>query len=151
MSYITVEQANAWTDKFKLNLDVLDSELEDSVAVQVLAKLAAAYDVSGWADTLTTPALVRKIIAMYYVGWYFERTYSEDQEVNDYGLLLLEQAEKLIAGIIDGTLTLPEVPVEQQGALGRPLFYPTDASSAMEPSYEDSSLGGSKFSMGTLW
>ena len=37
MSYITVEGANAWLEKTKLSLTVLDSELEASISSQVLA------------------------------------------------------------------------------------------------------------------
>lgn len=150
MPHITVENANAWADQVKLNLGTLDSELEDSQAVQVLAGVAQAYDTSTWVDTSTTPALVKKIIAMRYVGWYFQRTYSEDDDISTYGILLINEADKLIAGIAAGTLGLPDAPggVVNTDA---PLFYPTDASSAMCPSIYDMSLGGAKFSMGVIW
>lgn len=150
MAHITVEEANSWTDKVKLNLSVLDSELEESMATQVLARVSQAYDTTSWVDTDTTPKLIRKIIAMMYVGWYFQRTYSEEEETNSYGLMLIAQAERLIEGIVSGSLSLPDS-TEPLLNVDAPTFYPTDASSALSPTSDDMSLGGAKFSMGTIW
>lgn len=149
--HITVDEANAWADRFKLNFGELDSELENSQAVQVLARVSQAYTVTSWVDSATTPSLVRKIIAMMYVGWYYQRTYSEDGEMNSYGVMLITAAENLLSGIVDGSLALVDAVVGTDLHSSEPGFYPTDASSALVPTTTDSSLGPAKFTMGTIW
>src|SRR5882762_9162995 len=135
--HITVDEANAWADHSKLNFGELDSDLEASQATQVLTKVSQVYDVTSWITPGTTPALIRKIISMLYVGWYYQRTYSEDGN--------------LIAGIISGAITLPDVPPGTDLGFSQPVFYPTDASSALQPTDDDPSLGPAKFSMGRIW
>jgi len=150
MPHITVQQAQAWAEQSKLALGSLDLELEDQVATQVLGRVAQAYDVSSWTDDTTTPDIVRSAIAMTYVSWFYSRQYSEDEpNTNEYAIRLLAMAEDLIAGIITGAIEVPEEPIQTD--LGEAAFYPTDASSAMEPTLDDSSLGGPVFSMGTVF
>lgn len=149
MAFISVGDANAWTDKVKLNLTTLDTDLESSISTQVLARVSQAYDVSSWTTSNNTPSLIKKIIAMMYTGWLYQRTYSEDEETNSYGLLLLAQADSLMTGIVEGSLPL----LGGGGALNpdEPVFYPTDLSSAQSPTHDDPSLGGPVFSMGKVW
>lgn len=153
MSYLAPTDVSAWADGNKLQLTSVDANLETSVAEQVLARIGTVTDVSGWTNGATTPPLVIKIMSMIYVGWYYQRTYSEDQEANDYGLLLMAQAEKLLDGIVAGEYDLPGA--TDASNIGNPVFYPTDQSSAVcdnDPSLQyDSSLGSAKFSMGTIW
>lgn len=150
-THITVEEANAWADKVKLNFGNLDSELESAQAAQVLARVSQVYTVTGWVDSTTTPSLIRKIIAMMYTGWYFQRTYSEDQDVSTYGVMLLRQAETLIDGVIDGSITLIDIDPIIDLQTSEPVFYPNDNSSALQPTQDDPSLGPPKFTMGTIW
>jgi hypothetical protein len=150
-AHITAAETNAWADKYKLDLTTLDGELEDSLATQVIVRLSQVYDTSSWVDTTTTPSLVRKIIAMKYVGWYFQRTYSEDEEANNYGLMLIGQADNLIEGIVSGAYPLPGTTTVDGIAVGTPVFYPNDASSALTPTASDRSLGPARFSMGQIW
>jgi len=149
--HITIEEANAWADKVKLNFGNLDVELESSQSTQVLSRVSQIYDVTSWVDSSTTPSLIRKIIAMMYTGWYFQRTYSEDENTSTYGMMLIAQAEQLILGIIDGAITLSDAPPNTDLLNSSPLFYPNDASSALTPTTDDMSLGPNKFSMGTVW
>ena len=149
--HITVQEANAWADKVKLNIGFLDSELENTQATQVLSRVSQAYNVSSWVDTTSTPSLIRKIIAMLYVGWFFQLTYSEDDSTSSYGLLLINQAENLINGIVDGSITLVDAVAGTDLGLSQPAFYPTDASSALTPTIDDPSLGPAQFSMGKIW
>lgn len=149
--HITVGEANAWADKVKINFGNLDSELESAQATTVLARVSQIYDVTSWVDSTTTPSLVRKIIAMLYTGWFFQRTYSEDENVSTYGMLLINQAEQLILGIIGGAITLVDILPGTDLLNSTPLFYPNDASSALEPTTLDKSLGPEKFSMGKVW
>lgn len=148
---ITAAEANAWADHVKLSIDTLDGELEAAQAVEVLSRIGTTYAVSGWIDSNTTPSLVRKIIAMKYVGWFFQRTYSEDSEASNYGLLLVAQAENLIDGIVAGTLSLPGAISVDGSVIGSPAFYPNDESSALSPTPDDRSLGPNSFSMGQVW
>ncbi|SRR6266496_360901 len=149
--HITVAEANAWAEKSKLNFGELDSELEATQVTQVLGRVSLAYNVSGWVDANTTPSLIRKIIAMLYVGWFYQLTYSEDDSTNSYGLLLIHQAETLIDGIVDGAINLVDAVAGTDLNLAQPAFYPNDASSALTPTQDDSSLGPAKFTMGTVW
>jgi hypothetical protein len=155
MGHISVGEANSWTDGSKLVFEELDTDLEAQQAAEVLSQISAAYPTAvtaTWTDETNTPTLIRKIIAMLYTGWYYERTYSEDTDTSNYGMLLIAQAERLIEGLNSGAFVLADVPAATIES-GNPLFYPTDASSAtgMFPTFEDSSLGGPRFTMGTIW
>ena len=152
MANITIAEANAWADHVKLNLTTLDTELEASVASQVLSRVSVAYVTDAWSTPETTPSLVRKIIAMLYTSWYFQRTYAEEEDPNNYGLLLQGQAELLLTGITDGSYILNgETLVDGGAAGGTASFYPTDYSSSRVPTADDMSLGPAKFSMGQVW
>jgi hypothetical protein len=85
---------------------------------------------------------------MFYAGYYYLRTYSEDEDTSNYGMFLIRQAQTLLSGLIAGTIAITELPTSD---VGQPAFYPTDASSAQCPTREDPSLGGAKFSMGTIF
>lgn len=150
-AHITLLEAQAWADGRKLVLTSVDNELEVSQTSQVFGSLSQVYDTSTWVDALTTPTLVRKIIAMLYVGWYFQRAYSEDADLSTYGLLLVAQAQKLLDGLIAGSIVLPITEAPAPLNNDRPSFYPTDASSALDPTVSDMSLGPAAFSMGQIW
>jgi len=151
MPRIEVRDAQAWAEKTKLNITQLDSGLSEQMEVQVLARLTVAYpeDVGTWTSPATTPDIVKTIIAMLYVAWFYDRQYSEEQEaLNDYAVLLRGQAEGLITGILDGSIAIPNVvptPLEDPG------YYPNDVSSALSPTLRDRSLGDAKFSMGQVY
>jgi hypothetical protein len=152
MARISVGDVSAWVDGSKLTIDQLDSDLEEQMAAEVFSQISAAYPsatTSTWTNETNTPALVRKIISMLYVGWYYQRVYSEDADTSNYGMLLIAQAERLIAGLNDGALILEGV--VGLTPIGNPTFYPTDASSAQDATVTDMSLGGPRFSMGTIW
>lgn len=152
MSNIDIQEARAWTEKTKLDLGTsLDDELEGSIASQVIGQIAQVYETSGWVDSSTTPKIVRSIIAMLYVSWYYSRTYAEDvgPGVTTYGELLRQRAQALIADIIAGNIVLDDLGTSED--VGSPAFYPTDTSTATDPTYEDSSLGPEKFTMGVIW
>ena len=152
MAHIEVGDTQAWTDNTKLTINELEDELIEQVESMVLGQIGRAYDISTWVTPLTTPTLVRKIIAMIYVADIYDRTYSEDGEVSSpWSAYLREQAMILIAGIVDATIVLIDLPAEQTPPSSSASFYPTDASSSATPTADDPSLGGPAFSMGTLW
>ena len=147
MARIELSDAQAWVEKTKLTFAELDPDLLQQVESQVIARLSGQFETVTWVDAATTPKMVKSVIAMLYVAWYYDRSYSEDQEQgNDYAALLRASAEALMTGILDGSVDLPEVPGSPEP--GGPSFYPTDASSALSPTLEDPSLGPAAFSMG---
>jgi len=149
MGRIEVADAQTWTEKTKLTFDNLDPALLAQTESIIIGRLAPQFDTTTWLDHTSTPAMVKTVIAMNYVAWYYDRTYSEDQEQgNDYAALLRAQAEALMVGILDGSIGMPEVP-PGTAEPGGPAFYPTDASSAARPTFEDPSLGPAAFSMGS--
>ena len=150
MGRFTVQEAQAWLEKTKLTITSLDGDLSTHVEQEALGKLSRVYDTSGWTNTGNTPNLVRSIMSAMYACRFYTRQYSEDQDDENYGTRLCEYASTLLQGVIDGIIDLVDVP-GVVGALSGPVFYPTDGSSALEPTPDDRSLGPEKFSMGTVW
>jgi len=145
MSRISIREAQAWAEGTKLTISILDTDLLDHMEEEVVQQLASGFDISTWTSETTTPKLVRTIISKLYVAWVYDRTYSEDiEQGNGYADRLKSNANNLLAGLLAGTIELPGVP----DVSGSPVFYPTDASSALEPTRDDPSLGPAAFSMG---
>jgi hypothetical protein len=151
MSRITVQEAKGWVRGTKFTITAIETDLCNQIEGEVLARLSSTYSVAAWVDVATTPSLVRTAIAKMYVAWLYAAAYSEDEEtVPEYARALQANAEMLIVGIIDGTITLPDALPSSAGA-GQPSFYPNDASSALSPTSDDSSLGEANFSMGKVF
>ncbi len=155
MPRITVAEAQAWAESSKFTIPTSgggssftaqDTSQLEQIEEEILAKIANAYDTSDWTDENTTPRLVRVAIAKKFVAWAYRRQYSESLGDVDasYSALLEANASSIIDGIVDGTIEIPD----EGGSNIGPVFYPTDASSALEPTRDDPSLGPAKFSMG---
>jgi len=145
MARIVVADAQAWLDGTKLTIATLEPALLAQVESQIVSSLDNAFDITGWVDDTTTPAIVKTIIAMNYVAWLYDRSYSEDQEQgNDYAALLRAQAAALLAGLVDGSIVIPGQETEN---IGTPEFFPTDASSVLAPTDLEPSLGPASFNM----
>jgi len=150
MARITPTDAQGWAESTKLNLSTLDVSLVGQIEQEILSRLDSVFVTTGWTDSTNTPALVKVIISKMYVAWFYDRQYSENQsQGNDYAAMLRVNAEMLMSGLLDGTIDIPGEPGTGMG-LG-PSFYPNDASSALEPTPEDPSLGPAKFSMGKMF
>lgn len=149
--HISINEANVWADKSKLTVGSIDTDLEDAAATMVLAMISQVVDTSTFVDTTNTPSLVRKIIAMQYMGWFYERVYSEDENFDTYGKMLLQQAKSLADGIMNGTLFIQGLAPGVD--LGNVIvdYYPTDQSTATDTTFDDMSLGPEKFQMGMIW
>lgn len=107
MSYITVELANAWTDKGRLNLVTLDEELESQIADQIIGRASQVFDTSLWLDGLTTPKLILSIIAMQYAGrWYQSKTLDNISEIDNYGSKLIRDSNQILDAVILGEIAL---------------------------------------------
>jgi len=150
-THITLAEAQAWLETTKLSLPKLDDELEDQIATMVFGRLVIVYPdaVVTWVDAPSTPKLVRKIIAMYYAGWYYDRQYSETADSNDYADRLRKMADDLIEGLISGAIDIIEIP--GMPPTSEPEFFPTDVSSANLPSDMFPSDGPPKFTMGKVF
>jgi hypothetical protein len=150
MARVTLQQCQAWAEPTKLSLEKLDADLLSQIETEVLGRIASTYDIGTWIDEATTPSLVRTAVAKKYVAWFYERQYSENvsDSGSSYAQRLDANAEMIIMGLIDGTIELPGVNI---GSGGEPVFYPTDQSSALDPTLADPSLGPARFSMGTVF
>lgn len=145
MARITLDDVVAWIESSKLPIQALDLDHASQIEEEILARISSAVDTSTWLDKASTPRLIQVIIAKSYAGWCYDKYYSENQnEPNKYAELVKQNAEMLIQGIIDGTITVPGT-VDGGGA---PVYYPNDASSAQSPTALDPSLGPAIFSMG---
>lgn len=147
---ISLADANAWLEPTKLALSELDANLEAQITTQIFARLLGSFDTSTWVNSNTTPAVVRSAIAMYYVAWTYDKFYSDDAEANAYAALLRQYADLTLSGLIGGTIELEELPTANDG-ISKPSFFPTDASSANEPTADNPSDGGPSFTMGTVF
>lgn len=146
MARISLDDVKAWVESSKLNPQALDQDHLDQLETEILARLGSVYNTSTWVDKASTPRLVQVIIAKAYTGWLYDKSYSENQVVsNNYARLIKNNAEMLIQGILDGTIEIPGVIAASPVA---PSFYPTDASSAQQPTFDDPSLGPANFSLG---
>lgn len=150
MARITPADVAAWSEKTKLAITTLDPALVDQVESEVIARLSAALDTSTWVDSTSTPLLIRTAIAKKYFAILYWRFYSEDVggQENTYADKIDANAELIISSIIDGSMIVPGV-VDSE--ISSPSFYPTDASSAQTPTFDDTSLGPNAFSMGTVF
>lgn len=148
MSIITLSDAQAWAEPSKLDITDIDDSLLSQVSNILFGTLQSSFGTDLWVDAASTPKLIRNILAMKYVAWIYNRTYSQNDELSAYATLLNMESDKLIAGIISGALTLVDVPVGVDQGLNKPGFYPTDSSSAQLANVDDYSLGGPKFSLG---
>ena len=146
MPFLSDSDIVTWVDSVKIPGTITVETGLESVAVEtVFGRLAGTFDVRLWQDSATTPRLIVKVLAMTYVAYLYQRTYSMDEDLSNYAAFLLAQSEALIQGILDYSIVLDDASGEPIGnaAEGRaPIFYPNDASSVKD---------GAKFSMGTIW
>lgn len=145
---VQLAEVQQWLELTKLQLNVIDAALADTAQTQVLSSLQNIYSTSGWTDSDTTPALVRKIISLYIAGWSYARQYSEAtaENRNVYASWLCQRADMLLAGLIAGTLTLAEVP--DSSTNNEPSFWPNDTTGAVQQYDSAGNAIGDEFSEG---
>lgn len=154
MARITIAEAQAWVEATKFTIASISTSPNSDMLVQleeeVISRVASVYDTSGWTNDTNTPRLIRVAIAKKFVAWAYRRQYSESIPESDatYAALLEANSEMIVAGIVDGTIEIPTLP---GATTDTPAFYPNDASSSMEPTIDDPSLGPARFSMGTVF
>jgi hypothetical protein len=152
MARIEPEDVQAWVEESKLAVSELDLAMLSQIEAQRIGQLTGAFGsevTDVWVDVDTTPTLIRSLIAMYYASWLYNKFYSEDQDaLNNYALWLFGQANDLMTALISGAIVIPDVILPSTGS---PSFYPNDASSALEPTSDDTSLGDASFSVGKVF
>jgi hypothetical protein len=111
--------------------------------------LVAGYPTATWVNEASTPALIRTIIAMYYIAALYDRHYAQEEEESSYAITLRSLADANITGLISGSVELSEYELPVTG--GTPSFFPNDLSSANEPTVDNPSDGGPAFMMGTIF
>lgn len=150
MASIELADAQAWIEPTKLTLSALDEQLEAQIVTQIYSRLFGTFNTTTWNSPATTPAIVRSIIAMYYVAWTYDKYYSDDAEANAYAERLRAYADANIAGLVAGAIELIELPDANVG-VSSPTFFPNDASSANSPTRDNPSDGPPSFTMGTVF
>ena len=84
--HVTLEEVRAWTSSTKVKLTSIDPEMMSMITAEVIGRLGARYVTQSWVSPETTPEVVRKLICMRYVGWYYLRQFAEADTENDYGV-----------------------------------------------------------------
>lgn len=113
---IPLDEINQYLPVDKLQVqsadhDTLVRELEDSAQEVVFSALRKRYSTSTWTTPTTIPQLVRTCIALFVSGWVYDRQFSEEvatisYRTNSYGQRRLEEAYRLLDGLLDGTYEL---------------------------------------------
>jgi hypothetical protein len=151
MSRITVDEAAAWGERTKINIEKLDDQLLAHVEEEIFTRLNGQVDTSTWVDNVTTPKIIRTIISKKYFALVYFRQYSEDVGTidNTYATRIDANAEMLMTGILDGSIIIPGVVIN----VSAPTFYPNDASDAVDPkdSPDDLSVGPAHFSLNQVF
>jgi hypothetical protein len=131
--HVTVAEVQSWLDHDKLPLAANDPLPEETNAsAMVLSRLSNVYNTSTWLDAVTTPLIVRVIISALTASYRYNKIYSEEEDAgNRYAGKLEGRALELLSMLVNGDLTIPEVPPGTVTTFD-PLFWPTDETGAME-------------------
>jgi len=146
MPLIDVDDVQPWLESTKLRLDHDDALLEEPFWSDfVKSRLSGCgMDVALWVDGLTTPSLVKSVIGICVAAQKYSVAYSESEDGGiPYATKLEELAYSLLEGICAGTLDLQDATDDPATTgFGSVLFYPTDATGALDPEQAN------KFAMG---
>lgn len=127
MAIISVTDVTNWLKASKYQVEGLDEELADVEGTYVLGRLAARYDTTGWVTEAVTPKLVQMVIGMLVAADEYERAVAQDDPDDNYGTRLRQRAELLLTGLLDGSVSVVEVPEEAVSEEDLSVsFYPRD-------------------------
>jgi hypothetical protein len=150
VTYLTVGLVQSFLEDTKMPVMDIDANL-DSVAVNLtFGRLAARFDVSGWINTATTPAMVLQLAAMKYTSLLYRRQYSENLELdNNWAVYLDKLWDTLLTQILQGQLDVEGVP---ETTLTGPIFWPTDDSTSLADTDPENPEATPRFAlMGTVF
>lgn len=103
---IATSDVNAWLDIKKATITLLEGALLDQVTSYVLGSISNRYATGGWTGPTTTPLIVKRILSMFYAGYYYLKIYSTDSEPSDYGEMLLRDAQILLDSVLNGNVLI---------------------------------------------
>jgi hypothetical protein len=134
MARVTSDDVQVYLDEDLFEIPENDTFPEEqNFADIVFARLGQVYDTSTWLTTNTTPALVRRILAMLIAANRYNKKHSEDEDSgNKYAYKLENRAWDLIKLILDDQAVLYDASLLELAELNDPKFWPTDATGASE-------------------
>lgn len=136
-AFVTIPEVQQWLDPSRLTLAFIDEELEETARIKVFSTLADKYVTEDWVSAVTTPDLIRKIIALLVASWTYRRTYAEDGGDSSYAGYLELSANRLLGGLLEGSINLPDDETIQSSSY--PSFWPTDLATAYADEYDPGS------------
>lgn len=105
---------------------------EQTFADQVFSRVSTAYDTATWVDTGSTPALVRRILAMLVAANRYNKAHSEDDDAgNRYAYKLENRAWELVNMIVSGQALLYDATLLVSDLID-PKFWPNDTTGASD-------------------
>jgi len=133
MALITTDDVQAWLSTDRLQLEVTDELAEEpTVSAEVLSRVSAiGHDVSGWTTPSTTPTTIKNIVSLRVAAYRILKKYADQDEESAYAVRLLNWAEDMLNGVLDGTVVITGDPLASNTTI--PTFYPTDTSSVTVP------------------
>jgi hypothetical protein len=104
---------------------------EQTFADMVFARLGQAYDTTAWLTSGTTPALVRRILAMLIAANRYNKKHAEDDDAgNRYAYKLENRAWELVNMIVSGQALLYDGSLLLSDLID-PKFWPDDTTGAV--------------------
>lgn len=105
---------------------------EQTFADMVFSRLSTAYTTTTWIDSATTPALVRRILAMLIAANRYNKKHAEDDDAgNRYAYKLENRAWELVNMIVSGQALLYDASLLISDLID-PKFWPDDTTGALE-------------------
>lgn len=144
MALVSLNDLQGWAGTVanpKIKATDIPPGLIDAGEGHVLSAVRDKFDVSTWTDESDTPGFIRTIISMWVVGWHYNSVYNEDSSITGgretFGDKLINYADALITGLIDGTYEL-DSDTDAVLTTSQPSFWPTDtATTVAENSGQD--------------
>lgn len=135
MPHVTVGDVQVWLDAEKLELPDNDPLDEDQTFTDIVfSRVGQIYVTTGWTSATTTPAIIRRIIAMLIAANRYNKIYSEEDDAgNRYANKLEARAYDMIGMIVDGQIVVIDpvggLPIANEN---NPVFWPDDTAGAIE-------------------
>jgi hypothetical protein len=119
----TLDDVNVFLGDDKLQALEADDDSSQVDAERIIkAKLSGTYSpvvLAGWTTPETTPETIRAVAGRLVAALYYARAYSEETVTTPaYSQKLYDEAMMILCKIVDGLISLPEVPDAEQPNTG---------------------------------
>lgn len=104
---VDVSDVNVWLSQKKTQVTAIEEALAEQLADTVIGVVSQRYNTGNWISINSTPLLIKRIISMFYAGYYYNRSFSNEADPGTYGDRLLADAQTLLDGIANGTISIP--------------------------------------------